>query len=320
MLRSMQSQLADAYSKAGLVDEAIGVWSSLLPNRADREVINNLTQVYNKTGREEAALTLLEGLVNGERSDRNVLAETGALYQKKEDFANAISLWVRALDTDIGSHRLLDELIETFDRHGRADAVATVLTERVHDENLNWGLQVRIIRAYKEMHNYGAAALFSKKILQRHSDEAAWFKYKLGDVYRLTRDLEIHGAWGELVKAHESQKERIRKELVDIYSKQSDLDFAIAGWEELADVEPTSWFYQNELAMAYKQKGDIDTAIQGWWRLIDRHPQEAWWFEDQLAKTYATKGDDEQAAAGWKELYKRHPIEGWRLKHRFSGD
>jgi hypothetical protein len=67
IIRKMQSQLASAYERQGMVDQAIGVWSHLIGNRVNGELNDSLALAYRQAGDENTALALLEGL--NERSE-----------------------------------------------------------------------------------------------------------------------------------------------------------------------------------------------------------------------------------------------------------
>lgn len=165
----MQTQLADSYKQPGMVDEAIGVWKYLARNRVSKELNDSLALAYNQVGNQEAALALLEGLVNEERSDWRMLTELGELYKWKGDENTAISVWTDLLDRDRGSRSLLDELIEIFNKKGQKTIVAALLMEHVREERLNLGLRHRLTEAYKRTYDFNGAIAFCKNILVRRS-------------------------------------------------------------------------------------------------------------------------------------------------------
>ncbi len=334
--------LLQAYEAMGKTDEVISVLRRILEKNPDNADIRlRLASTLEKRGRLKAAIKEYERLLDRlQKNERVPVYKTlGYLYTKTNQFKEAISSYLKALELDKEDANLYFNLSYLYEKIGQKENADLYLEKAVGlksgDLDSRLRLAARLIEKgkYKEAESHLVAVLEKKpkspealllmiKIQEKKGDKEQLKKtyyeilsldpknetviYNLGVLEYETGNLEKSRTYFEtFVKAHPKDQE-VHSFLFDIYRKQKKDDIAFTEAQTLIDLNPKEIGYYRFMYQYLDSRGNYEKMIEIMKSALKSHPKNLE-FREYLIVAYLKTGKEDLAIEQMEEILKMKP-------------
>ena len=269
-------------------------------NPGNLAAMENLTQLYIKSGREKEALGLLQEMEKSRPGDMDIMKRKALLLLSVKDFSGAADILKEVIRQAPDETTLRYYLGLAYEESGKYDEAVTEYRKLIAAEPGNVKPYLNLGYLYTEMELYSEAIEVYRSLIEVSEPMAEYYVY-LGRVYILSGDEKAaEKVLKEGLKKFDDSDE-LHFNMAVLYEKQDRFDDMVTHLKRAIELNPGHADAMNFLGYSYAEKGtNLDEALRLIKSSLALKPDNGY-ITDSLGWTYYMMGKYDKALSALKE-------------------